>query len=338
MSTDKKMIELEAIQLTENDLSLSPDRFYVNGEERQLFAGWVWGVLQDDPTPNRPPIHYLREFDGNSIHPNGGFIRLAETPVQKHQGLEHCFEMHRGDKDVSYVKCENESEYSYEIKAQDPYMLYQFSPHKVHMAEADFIDVEYELMPYALAVYECGALKAGYMHQHAIIRGTYEGKPIHYLGGFDRMYGGWNFGQLMFTGMTFMGIHEDGTREWGFMGLIGKDRGMAFYCKDGEMPIATTELSVDAEFVPLEYTDDTTMVFRKAVFKFAGKEIHYQAKWGYRGQTYEPETQPGMCQSSGVWYEGKEPVTFKESFVYAETHNALEKNVRMNGFAVGNTV
>jgi hypothetical protein len=90
-----------------------------------------------------------------------------------------------------------------------------------------------------------GGFGVPYLHQQMIMTGTFEGKPITGIGGWDRMFGtGLNetLGGKTFCGMTFVGIHKNGKKKWGFIGTSGS--GIGFYCKDGEEPVVSSKVII----------------------------------------------------------------------------------------------
>ncbi|MGV8049852.1 MAG: hypothetical protein AB2L21_05815 [Anaerolineaceae bacterium] len=332
---------LEAVKLTWKDLSLTPPRFDEEGKKSNFGAGWTWGFL-----PFEPRISYLREFTAEKVTMNYGIAQMADTPTGLPKGLEHSLEMWPGNTtdtgynkpgtgypSIKYTEVKGDPDgltddpVTYELRAANPKLLYRFSSKHVRVIEGDFLDVTYDYMPYAMVSNKNGPFGNPYIHTHAIATGTYEGKKIKYLAGWDRMYN-LDFDQAvaggLFTGLTFAGVHRDGCREWGMVGKNGA-QGIGYYCKDGEDPVVSTEVEFEANWIPLEYANDGTLLYTSATFSFCNKVIHYSAKWGARGQIYNVDmSRPGFSQTSGVWYEGSKPCDFELSYVFSENHNAFE--------------
>lgn len=340
--------EMEAVKLTWEDLSLTPPRFEINGIKPKMGAGWTWGFLQEDP--EKPCLEYLREYTSEKLTMNYGIIQMADSPTGKQTGLEHCLEMWPGNymdacynnpgigyPQIKYKTIKGDPEgltddlYTYEQSASNPKLLYRWSSKYERVIEADFMDLTFEYMPYAMVMNANGVYGNPYIHQHAVITGTYEGRKVKFLGAWDRMYS-LDFDDAvaggLFAGLSFAGIRPDGIREWGMTAIVG-ERGYGYYCKDGEKPVISTEVKFEADWIPLRYANDGTMLYTEATFSFADKVIHYKAKWGGRGQNYKIDmTRPGFSQSSGIWYEGSRPYEFETSMVMNEIHNAFEEDLK----------
>ena len=287
---------------------------------------------------------------------NYGISQMSDAPTKKPIGLQHCLEMFPanhpeanpdvpfpGDDRPQYVKVEGDPEgltddpYTFEIHASTPRLLYRFSSKHARAVEGDFMDLTYDLMPYAMVLNANGPLGHPYVHQHAVIHGTYEGRKVSYVGAWDRMYD-MKFEQAfqgtIFAAMSFAGVHPDGTREWGMVARVGDNRGFGYYCKDGEEPVVSIDVDIEANWVPLPYLDDGTMILTDATYRFENKTIHYKAKWGTKGQNYQPLPWSGFSGTGGVWYEGDVPCKFEKSFAWSENHNALAENIISAGFVI----
>lgn len=323
--------EVEAIKLTKSDIGIMPDRFQKNGEVRKLVAGWNWAWYQEDR--EKPPIHYLREFHPDGFSANYGIIRLGDSVLKDKVGLEHYFKMSPESASLYEI---DKGVYDYAQKSSDGLVECHFSENTAYIREGDILDLHYEYFPYAMLVNENGALGSNYIHQHALIRGTYEGKEVRMLGGWDRTYGGFTSLEQgnLFAGMSFAGIRENGCRESGFVAKVG-NRGIGFFYRDGEEPVVSSEVTMEATWKLVPYVKGRKLyVYDEAVFRFGGKEIHYHAKWGFIGQNYAIHEESSMSQSSGKWYEGQTPYKFKDSFVFAECHNAHKECIEAAGFQI----
>lgn len=339
---------IEAVKLTPDDLSLTPYRFAVDdGELPSLINGWIWGFMQENS--ETPVTIHMRTFGPEGkLTMNYGISRMADTPTDPPTGLEHCLEMYPGnypdanpdfpfpdDKQIQYTKVEGDPEgltddpFTYELRGSDPKLLYRFSSKYVRAVEADFMDLTYENLPYAMVLNANGPFGYPYVMQHCKITGTYEGRKVSYLGIWDRMYGK-RFEEAittdLLTSVAFAGVHPDGSCEWGGVARVGK-KGFGWFFKDGEEPIVSTDVKCESNWEPLSYANDGTMVLINATFRFADKVIHYETKWGSRGQNYKPLTWSGFSAGAGTWYEESNPCKYDMSFAYTENHNALERNI-----------
>lgn len=327
--------EIEAVKLTSEDLSLTPPRFAVDGESSPLATGYTWCTWQENP--DMPPTHYLRSFDGEKLK-SGGIIRLGETPVAPHTVLSHNREIYAVGRPLQYVEVNGDPEgqtndsVTYEQRGTHPKFLYRWSSKHARLIEADILDLTFDYLPYALVVNENGALGVPYISQQAIINGTYEGRKVSFLGGWDRIFKSTTmeatYGKL-FIYINWIGIHPNGCREWGVAMRFG-ERNIGFYCKDGEQPVVSNDVQIDATWERVPYLNDGTVAFTRATFSFAGKMINYRAKWGYRGWDEESILslrKNGYSLTSGVWYEGSTPCEFEKTFTFAESHEAFEGKV-----------
>ena len=309
----------EAVVLTPNDLSLTPKRLSGN-KAVKLGGGWIW-CFSDDP--NVPPMHFQRGFDGEAgLH--GGDIQMGVGPLSKNTILPHSEDAFPTGLPLPYREVKGDPEgksnddITYEMTAENPKVLWRFSTKSVHFVESDYIDITFDLFPYAF-IMPLNGMGEPYIVQIAEAKGTYGGKNVTFLGGFDRTFqgAGWDYilKQKKFaTHMFFAGIHPDGTREYGFLYVYEASTG-GFYCKDGEEPIVSSEVKTQAMWETLPHADDNAQVLTKATFEFGGKKINYQPKWGWRGHGEKyinggPCGIPGFSQTSGVWYEGDTPYEF----------------------------
>lgn len=326
--------EVEAIRVSKSDLGLEPERFAGNTDAKRMGKGWNWAFYQENE--KEPPIHYLREFTPDGFTPKTGFgiIRLGESVLQDKTGLDHYFHMHQGGNALYTL---DEGEYDYMQRSDDGLAEFHYSEHTAHIREADILDLHYEYFPYAMLVNENGPLGAGYIHQHALVTGMYEGKKVRMLGGWDRVFGSFKFCEegVLFAGMTFAGIKEDGCREWGFVAKAGR-RGIGFFCRDGEEPVTSTAVTMEADWKEVPYIKEgrKVYIYDEAVFSFEGIEIHYHARWGFVGQDFETHKESSLSDSSGEWYEGKTPYGFKDRFVFAECWSAHRECLEEAGFQI----
>lgn len=327
--------EVEAVKLTSEDLSLTPPRLETNGEPTPLATGYNYCTWQEDP--NQPPIQYLRSFNGEILK-SGGFIRLGETPVSPHSVLSHNKKIYPVGSPLQYEEVKGDPEgltddlVTYEQRAADPKLLYRYSSKQARIVEGDVMDWTFDYLPYAMVVNENGPLGVPYICQQAIISGTYEGRKVSFLGAWDRIYRSTTmeatYGKL-FKYLNFIGIQPNGCREWGIAMIFG-NKGVGFYCKDGEEPVVSTNVEFQATWAPLAYLGDGTVTFTKATFSFAGKVIHYEAKYAYRGWDEESILslrKHGYNLTSGAWYEGSTPYNHEKSFTFAESHEAFKDKI-----------
>ena len=97
----------------------------------------------------------------------------------------------------------------------------------------------------------------------------------------------------------------------------------------------TDKVSMETEWKRLPYVDDGTCVYKNAVFRFAGKEFHFEGKWGTKGFTEKPRVEKhGQSQIFGTWYEGDTPYDHELSFGFSENMEAYDYKLEKLGFEV----
>jgi len=85
----------------------------------------------------------------------------------------------------------------------------------------------------------------------------------------------------------------------------------------------------------LPYMKDGTCTCKDAVFRFAGKEIHFTGKWGYKGLTAYPRVElNGQSQNMGTFYEGKKHYEHAISITFNENMQVTQENLEKLGFPV----
>ena len=172
--------------------------------------------------------------------------------------------------------------------------------------------------------------------------GTYEGKPIQALGCFDRLFApNGDRGAIIGTATHYVwsyyaGIRQDGRKECAYLNIHSRNgHGVAAYWLEGEEPVLTDEVTLECDWQRLPYAEpgDDTLSYTNAVWRFAGKEIHFTGKWGSKGFTAQPRlSRVGQSQSFGSWYEGKTPYEHKLFHTINENMGANIESIRKMGF------
>lgn len=326
---------IRAIELTDDDFSPSPIRLNENGVPAKLSIHLCWFDLFDEEHPNEPPYFYLRECTPVKAI-NCGMIRYGKTPLTYHTPIAKIDELTPFGTPVVYMRVEGDPDgltddvQTWEAKSIDPNhkLVIRYSSKAVHVTDGDLLNVTGIFLPWAMESHSDVGLGFPYLTGHAEYSGTYNGRKVRGLGGWDRSFAGEleaNMAGRLFIGLVFIAIREDGRRECGFINQLGN--GMCFYWLEGNDPITSDKVYVDhLHWEEVPYLNDGTMTFTEAVFHAPeiGLEIHYHAKYGRRGQNIIPEDRPGMGQTAGEFYVGKTPYRHKEVFCFAETHNALK--------------
>lgn len=134
----------------------------------------------------------------------------------------------------------------------------------------------------------------------------------------------------------YAGIRQDGRKECAYLNIHSRNgHGVAAYWLEGEEPVLTDEVTLECDWQRLPYAEpgDDTLSYTNAVWRFAGKEIHFTGKWGSKGFTAQPRlSRVGQSQSFGSWYEGKTPYEHKLFHTINENMGANIESIRKMGF------
>lgn len=140
---------------------------------------------------------------------------------------------------------------------------------------------------------------------------------------------------LGYISLTMMGVRPDGKMEYAFIAVDQTGTAGAYYKLEGEPLVSATEVSMEADWYHLPYVDDGTCVFKDAIFRFAGKEIHFSGKWGTKGITPKPRIEKhGQSHIFGTWYVGDVPYEHSLSFSFSENMEAYDYKLAKLGFDV----
>lgn len=338
--------EFEFIHLTADDFSMEPSRMNAGSSRFCFHVTWVWGwIFYED---GQPPRHFLREIspDGH-LHEAVGCVQLSNHPQKPQIAIGNRDHMN-ADPSVPavYRRIDGDPDglsddpYVYEYSAiGTPEVLYRFSSGFTRIIEGDVLDLTFEHLPYAYYANHTSCFPGPYIYQPAIATGTYMGKPVKFLGGWDRAFAAYEKPSIafvtngqpnIFTGIIGTAIREDGRWEWCGTTMIGK-RSAGFYWLEGEEPEMSVDVQMDPVWEQLSYGEPHERMLTGATFHVGERVIHYEAKWGYRGYRDTPRGALGSTSSSGIWYEGDTPRKYRMNFVFSESHNALEEIIKRDG-------
>ena len=213
-----------------------------------------------------------------------------------------------------------------------------------HVNEQDILKLDFDNWPNAIIEHESLYNNVSTLIQPGSFMGTYQGRPVLGLGEHDRSFisvTARNFDNITndfgYIYMNMMGIREDdGKREQAIVSIDpfhGKN--FCYYWKDGEVPVLTDKVSMETEWKRLPYVDDGTCVSKNAVFRFAGKEFHFEGKWGTKGFTEKPRVEKhGQSQIFGTWYEGNTPYRHRLYMTFGENMEVYDYRLKELGFDV----
>lgn len=324
-------------RLTADDLSYQPKCFERDGHA-ELYRHLSWCILfpQDDTNPH----YYMRNMEPD-YYRWGGIVRLGDGPLSC-QTSRHHSDIAQDDTRTSVYRKISDDPITYEMRSEKPFTEFRYTETGATWKEADVFDLKVEYFPYTIFVHTNSPQQIPYWHTHCLLTGTYEGKPIQALGCFDRLFApNGDRGAIIGTATHYVwsyyaGIRQDGRKECAYLNIHSRNgHGVAAYWLEGEEPVLTDEVTLECDWQRLPYAEpgDDTLSYTNAVWRFAGKEIHFTGKWGSKGFTAQPRlSRVGQSQSFGSWYEGKTPYEHKLFHTINENMGANIESIRKMGF------
>ncbi len=328
---------VELRRLTADDLSYQPKCFERDGHA-ELYRHLSWCILfpQDDTNP-----HYYMQNMEPDYYRWGGIVRLGDGPLSC-QTSRHHSDIAQDDTRTSVYRKISDDPITYEMRSEKPFTEFRYTETGATWKEADVFDLKVEYFPYTIFVHTNSPQQIPYWHTHCLLTGTYEGKPIQALGCFDRLFApNGDRGAIIGTATHYVwsyyaGIRQDGRKECAYLNIHSRNgHGVAAYWLEGEEPVLTDEVTLECDWQRLPYAEpgDDTLSYTNAVWRFAGKEIHFTGKWGSKGFTAQPRlSRVGQSQSFGSWYEGKTPYEHKLFHTINENMGANIESIRKMGF------
>jgi hypothetical protein len=294
-----------------------------------------------DGDASKKPDWYFRQSNVDSTRWIG-FTKLSDDPLEPQLGgLDESDGL--GGTNVPVVPFGKISDdpVCYGISAEDHSFEYRFYLDHATVKEGDVFEGYVDYFPFAvvdhnsiwnnaLPIYMCGVLTGSYMGQPvkgigriniSFMPKSHSKKKYELKGYFDNM---------------FYGIREDGRKETAIVHLDHSGKVFAYYWLEGEGFVTSDEVEMESEWYRLPYCNDGTCIYKRAVYKFAGKEIHFDGKWGTKGFTKRPriEDKPGQSQVFGTWYEGDTPYEHTLFCTFNENQEAYDFNIEKLGFDV----
>lgn len=303
----------------------------------------IIGMVFPNGDVTKKPLFYVRHMDMvKQEFRFGNLVELGDDYLSPQKGVYHQAEFAQGGVPLSpYQQLEDDPE-KYGFGSEHPASAFKFGKDYYTAKEGDFFSVKGEHWPNAIYEHQSMYNNVSTFIQAATHSGVLDGKPFLGLGEHDRLFipkevNGFdgitdNFGYFY---MNMMGIREDGRREQALISIDNSGKNLAYYYIDGETPIITDHVFMEADWVRLPYVNDGTCVYKDAVFKFCGKEFHFQGKWGSKGFTPEPRVEKhGQSQIFGTWYEGTTPYRHKLFMTLGENMEAYDYKLKEMGFDV----
>lgn len=329
-----KSVEFKKYKLT--DICYTPDYFDTDIDGHGVLNLIdMYGQLYPNGL-DKKPIWFIRHCNQDktrfgAIHEPGDNYLSVQTPL-------HLDDI--AQKDSKIIKYRKINEKCYGIDSKEPFFEYRFYEDYLTYKEGNILDLKAELFPSAVFKHADDVTITSQITQPCLYTGTYEGKPVKGIGNFELVFFPKedkrnlnDFAAYIYA--NDVGVRKDGRKEVSmvYFSLDGKSN--AFYWLEGENPIISKEVRMEAEWEELPYVKDGTCIYKNATFYFGGKEIHFEGKWGAKGLTAYPRIElSGQSQVFGTWYEGNEPYKHEISMTFHENMRVFPKELRKGGFTV----
>ena len=270
----------------------------------------------------------------------GGIIEPGDDPlsVQKSGDCDDFFQ--KGIITDTYRKRENVAgePFVYGFGTEEPYSKYRFyKDHATFEEGKGILRLNVTFVLKAIIDHQCAFGNLPQIYFPALWNGEYRGRPVKGLGIYAMNYQLSHkkeniLNALGYITLTLMGVCPDGKLEMAFIAIDQTGTAGAFYKREGEPLLSTNEVSMEADWYRLPYVEDGTCVFKDAVFRFCGKEIHFKGKWGAKGIAVKPRIEKhGQSHVFGTWYVGDVPYEHSLSFGFSENMEAYADKLQALG-------
>ena len=323
-------------------------KYFQNGfdEDPKLGLIDVYGSMYVNGDTSKKPVTYFRHVDvATGKYRIGSLLEAGDTYLDHQKGVLHHEELAlRGDPITNnYHQLEGEKiRYGFDSNDAEKKVEVIFDEDEISVKEGDFFELKAYPWPVTFYDHQSVYLNSSTIFQPCTFLGKLDGRPVAGLGSVDRMAfkkaaGGFSSVPMGYIAISGMGIRKDGRKESVFvsasMNSVGKT--LAIYYLEGETPVISDTVTIEADWVKLPYVDDGTCTFKDAAVYIGDKVIHYQGKWGSKGFTHEPNIEKhGQSQVFGTWYEGDTPYEHRLSYTFSESMEAYEHVLKDLGFNV----
>ncbi|MGI6607887.1 MAG: hypothetical protein ACOX1F_02730 [Erysipelotrichaceae bacterium] len=327
-------IELKEISI--DDLAID-SKIFANDNDNYGKLGLVdfYGVLYPNGL-DKKPIWFIRHCNPDKIR-FGGVMEPSDDILGLQTALHKDDLAQKEDLMVPYQKI---NENCFGISCQKPFFEYRCFENYATFKEADVFDLRADYYPKAIYKHANKSTFISQITQPCELYGTYHGKPVRGLGNFELCYFPKTETRDLNEYAAYIysycsGIRKDGRREVMMVYLNLDGRGTGFYYLEGEKPVFSENVEMNARWYKLPYMQDGTCTYKNAIFRFGGKEIHFIGKWGYKGLTAYPRVElSGQSQNMGTFYEGKKPYEHEISLTFNENMLVYDYKLKQLGFEV----
>lgn len=332
---------IEFIKNYTSDMFETNPKIFQNKDDdyAQLCLVDMVGILYYEGKLDEKPIYYIRHANPDSYR-FGGMIELGDDFLSPQKRGYH--------EDAFIDKCKLTTEYSklsddpiiYGLGTKKPFSEFRFYMDHATFKESDFLNIVATPLPICIIDHGCIFPPLSMIKQPCILKGTYEGKNIIGFGSYERLYKpkknkedfGKSLGYIYSIGM---GLREDNKYEIACASIDEKGSSIGYYWLEGEQPIVSYDVKMEANWKHLPYVDDGTCIYKDVVYRFADLEFHVEGKWGTKGFTSHPRIERhGQSQVFGTWYIGKKPYKHKLSYNVNENMEAYDYKLKKRGFNV----
>ena len=296
----------------------------------------AYGLIFADGKNESP--HLFVRHGNRDEYRFGGVSKLSENPV----GLQfpvHFEDMAQKEATGVFSKLSEQPEiYGYGTK--NPFSEYRYMVDGATWKEGDFLDVKAEPFPYCIIQHQGSIANFTEIIQPSIVTGTYNGKPIEFIGSYDKVYVPDKRNTDIGADMAYIlvldhGIRVDGRKESVVIYINASGESMGGYYLEGEEPVCSTDVKMEADWFHLPYVNDGTIGYKDAIFRIGNKVIHFTGKWGTKGITANPRLEKhGQSQIFGTWYEGDTPYQHKLFTTFHENMEAYDYKFEKLGFNI----
>lgn len=289
------------------------------------------------------PYFYYRHSDPDKTR-WVGICKLGDGPFDYQKG-GYTWQLsapHKNDPIVPYGKIKD-NPYTVGISTLDGETALTFTANSAKIKEKEILMYEGEYFPYAFIDHQNVWPNTSTIYQSGKVTGTFNGHSFEGAGRFDKGFCStliesqnyaFDFDEVNLN-HELVGIREDGRREEATIDIMANGNTWAYYWLEGEEMVTSNEVEVEADWYRLPYVDDGTCIFRNITFRFGGKEIHVEGKWGHKGFTGYPRfDKKGQAEVSGPWYEGKIPYKHTHFMSFNEVQSCFDTSLIELGFDV----
>lgn len=332
----------EEMEITEEVFKKEP-KFFQNEQDgfAELALVDPLGMLYVDGDFSSKPYYYFRHALIDQYR-FGGIVELGDDYLSHQivgdtEGL-----MQLGSVSDPYGKKEDVEgwDFNYGFGTTDPFSEFRFNGDFQTWKEADVLDIKATHAGNVIVDHQASFDNLPQVLFPVLLEGTYRDKIVKGLGYFATNYKPkvqkvGILDSLGYITMMFSGVREDGRLEHAFVSIDQSGIAGAYYKLEGEELVTAKEVSMETTWERLPYVNDGTCVYKDAIFRFAGKELHFEGKWGTKGAKEKPYLEKhGQSQVLGTWYEGSEPYKHKVSFTFGENMEAFDSRLEKLGFEV----